>query len=74
MINVGKINILEEKIIDESLINYTINESNGEFNIFFDKETFNLIGWQNSDMYQNSNITLISSIHKNTILSKDMYK
>ncbi len=71
---IKKINILEEKIIDESLINYTINEPNGEFNIFFDKETFNLIGWQNSDMYQNSNITLISSILKNTIISKDMFK
>ena len=71
---IKKINILEEKIIDESLINYTINESNGEFDIFFDKETYNLIGWQNSDIYQNSNITLISSIHKNTIISKDMFK
>jgi len=71
---ITKINILEERIVDESLINYTIKENDFEINIFFNKETYDLIGWQNTDIYQNFNITFISSIQKNRILSKNMFK
>ena len=71
---INKINILEERIIDESFINYTIKEKNSEINIFFDKETFNLIGWQNTELYQNFNITYLSSIRKNRIISKKIFK
>ena len=71
---IDKINILKERIVDESLINYTIKENNIEINVFFNKETYDLIGWQNTDLYQNFNITFISSIRKNRILSKNLFK
>ena len=71
---INKINILDERIVDRSLINYTIKENDVEINIFFNKETYDLIGWQNTDVYQNFNITFISSIQKNRILSKNMFK
>ena len=71
---IDKIYNLDERIIDKSYINYTIEEKNGEINIFFDKETFDLIGWQNTDVYQNFNITFLSSIRKNRLISKDMFK
>ena len=71
---INKINVLEERIIDGSLINYTIKENDIEINVFFNRETYNLIGWQNTDMYQNFNITFISSIQKNRILSKNIFK
>ena len=71
---INKINILEERIVDETFINYTIKEKDSEINIFFDKETFNLIGWQNTDIYQNFNITFLSSIRKNRIISKKIFK
>ena len=71
---INKINTLEERIIDESLINFTIKENNIEINVFFDKETYDLIGWQNTDVYQNFNITFLSSIRKNRILSKNIFK
>ncbi|MDC3126503.1 outer-membrane lipoprotein carrier protein LolA [Candidatus Pelagibacter sp.] len=71
---IGKINTLEERIIDTSFINYTIKENDNEINIFFNKETFDLIGWQNTDIYQNFNITYISSIRKNRIILKDLFK
>ena len=71
---IGKINILKERIVDESLINYTIKEKDVEINVFFNKETYDLIGWQNTDVYQNFNITFISSIRKNRILSKNIFK
>ena len=71
---INKINILEERIVDGSLINYTIIENDAEINIFFNKETYDLIGWQNTDVYQNFNITFIYSIQKNRILSKNIFK
>ena len=71
---INKINFLEERIVDESLINYKIKENDIEINVFFNKETYDLIGWQNTDIYQNFNITFISSIRKNRILSKNIFK
>ena len=71
---INKINVLEERIIDESLINYTIKENNIEINVFFNKETYDLIGWQNTDVYQNFNITFLSSIRKNRVISKNIFK
>ena len=71
---IDKINILKERIVDESLINYTIKENDIEINVFFNKETYDLIGWQNTDLYQNFNITFISSIRKNRVLSKNIFK
>ena len=71
---INKINILEERIVDESLVNYTIKENGTEINIFFDKKTFDLIGWQNTDIYQNFNITFITSIRKNRVISKNIFK
>ena len=41
---------------------------------FFDKRTFDLIGWQNTDVYQNFNITFLSSITKNKIISKNIFR
>ena len=71
---IEKINTLEERIVDGSFINYTIIDKGNEINIFFDKKTFNLIGWQNTDVYQNFNITFISSIRKNRVIKNDLFK
>ena len=71
---INKVYVLEERIIDGSLINYTINQDNIEISVFFNKETYDLIGWQNTDVYQNFNITFLSSIRKNRIISKDIFK
>ena len=71
---IEKINELSERIVDENFINFTINEKDNEINIFFDADTFNLIGWQNTDIYQNFNITFFSSIKKNEFISKNLFK
>ncbi len=71
---IDKINISKEKTVDESFINYTLKENDNEMNIFFNKKTFELIGWQNTDIYQNFNITFLSSIRKNITISKDIFK
>ena len=70
---INKIIYLEEKIIDESYINYTILENNYEINIFFDKKNYNLIGWQTLDIYQNLNMTFISNLKKNRIIDQKIF-
>ena len=71
---IDKISHLEERVVNENLINYIITENDNELSIFFDNKTFNLIGWQNRDIYQNFNITYLSSIRKNRVLSKNLFK
>ena len=70
---INKIKYLKERTINNNLINFTIFENNNEISIFFDKQTYDLIGWQNTDMYQNFNITFLSSIRKNRVLSKNLF-
>ena len=71
---INKIYDLEERIVDNKLINFTIFDENNEINIFFDNQTYDLIGWQNKDIYQNFNITFLSSIRKNRVLPKNLFK
>jgi outer membrane lipoprotein-sorting protein len=71
---INKIYNLKERIIDDAYINFTIIEDNNEINIFFDNKTYNLIGWQTKDVYQNFNITFLSSIRKNQLITKNFFK
>ena len=71
---INKINELSERIIDKNLINFTILEKNNEINVFFDNQTYDLIGWQNKDIYQNFNITFLSLVSKNRILPNNLFK
>ena len=56
---IEKINDLEEGILDETYINFAILENDNVINIFLTTKTFNLIGWQTKDIYQNVNITYL---------------
>ena len=71
---IDKIYQLNERIVDKNLINFKILEKDTEINIFFDRKSYDLIGWQNRDIYQNFNITFISSIRKNRVISKNLFK
>ena len=71
---ISKIFELEERIVDKNLINFTIQEKDNEINLFFDNQSYDLIGWQNTDIYQNFNITFLSSIRKNRVLLKNLFE
>ena len=71
---IEKINNLEETIVDRSFINFIIIEKDNKINIFFDNKTFNLIGWQTKDIYQNINVTYLSSIKTNQKIAKNLFK
>ena len=68
------INNSDERIIEDKFINFSFSEKDNEINIFFDKNTYELIGWQTLDIYQNLSITFISSIIKNQKLKKNLFE
>ena len=70
---ISKIKNLELKIIDNKFITFKIFENNYEINIFFDKNTLILTGWQTVDVYQNLNITFISSPYINQKINDKIF-
>ena len=71
---IKKIGNLKEKILDKTHINFEIIENDSEINIFFDNKTFNLVGWQTKDIYQNINVTYLSSIKINQKVDNNLFK
>ena len=71
---INQIKVLDERVIDDKFVNFTILKDENEINIFFDKDSYNLIGWQTLDIYQNLSITFLSSIKKNKLLKKNIFK
>ena len=68
-----KIKNLKERNIGENFINYRFIEKENEINLFFDKNTNNLIGWQTVDIYQNISITYLSFVLKNQKLKSNLF-
>ncbi len=69
-----KIKTSAKRNVDNKFINYTFSENDNEINIFFDKNNYKLVGWQTTDLYQNMNITFISSIIENIEIKKNLFK
>ena len=69
-----KIANLDQRDLDKDFINFNFVENENEINLFFDKKTYNLIGWQTVDIYQNVSITYLSSIKRNQKLKKEIFK
>ena len=70
---IKRIKNLKEKL-SETYINFEIVENDNEINIFFDNKTLNLIGWQIKDIYQNINVTYLSSIQINQQINKNLFQ
>ena len=70
---INKIYNLEERIIDNSYIIYSITENENEIDIFFDIISLELIGWQTKDIYQNTTLTLLGSISKNQKIDQKLF-
>ena len=71
---IKKIYNLKEKILDKNYINFVIKENDHEINLFFDEKRFNLIGWQTVDIYQNINVTYLSSVLVNQKIEPNLFK
>ena len=69
-----KISEIEGRNIENKFINFNFIENENEINIFFDKQNYDLIGWQTLDIYQNLSITFLTNIIKNQKLDKNLFK
>ena len=69
-----KISELNEEIINNSLIKFTIKENNQLIDIFFDIRNYELVGWQTKDIYQNTAVTLLYSIKLNQVVDEKIFK
>ena len=70
---ISKMNALEPREIDDKYLNFTFFENNNEINVFFDKMTLTLVGWQTEDIYQNLAVTFISSVKINQKLDNTIF-
>ena len=70
---IKRIQSLKEKS-NKTYINFEIVENDSKINIFFDNKTFGLIGWQTKDIYQNINVTFLSSIQINQQINKNLFQ
>ena len=61
-----------ELVNDKYYIFYLENNGN-KINIFFDKNDYNLVGWQTEDVYQNLVITYIYNLVKNSKIDKKLF-
>ena len=71
---INEIKKLEPRIIDNEYLNFTIENKNYIINLFFNNKTFNLIGWQTEDIYQNLVITFINEIRINKNINQNIFK
>ena len=69
-----KIKNLNQRDAGNDFINFNFEENENEINLFFDKKTYNLVGWQTVDIYQNVSITYLSSIRENQQLKEGIFK
>ena len=69
-----KMRISNGSLIDEKFFLFSIEENNQTLNIFFDKNNYNLIGWQTEDIYQNLTITYIYDLKVNQNIEDGIFK
>ena len=65
---------LKARIINDKYYNFSLEENNNKINIFFDKRTLNLVGWQTEDIYQNLVIIFMSKVKFNQNYNDDIFR
>ena len=58
---------------DKNIVAFKFLKDENQINLFFDKKTLNLKGWQTVDLYQNLSIVYLSSIVFNQKIEKKVF-
>jgi len=69
-----KIEKLKGKFLNEKYYLFNLENNGNLINIFFDKDSYDLIGWQTEDIYQNLVVTYIFNVKKNSNVDKKIFK
>ena len=70
---IKKIEELDGKVIDEKYYVFYLKNNENQITIFFDKKTYDLVGWQTEDIYQNLVITFIYNLVKNSNIDQKLF-
>ena len=62
-----------QKLVDKHLGHPNLDYENNSIKVFFNKNDFNLIGWETIDIYQNVVQTFISDIQKNNSVNEKIF-
>ena len=71
---ISQIEKLRINNITDDTIDFLLIDKNIKINIFFDKETNNLKGWQTEDMYQNKVSFIILNLKTNQKIDRKIFK
>ena len=71
---IEQIQKLDGKMIDDKYFKFLIKNEESEINFFFDKNSYDLTGWQTEDIYQNLVITFIYNIEKNKNIDQKFFR
>ena len=69
-----KIGKLKAKFLNEKYYLFNMENNGNLINIFFDKDSYDLVGWQTEDIYQNLVVTYIFNVKKNSNINKKIFK
>ncbi len=69
-----KIKKLKAKYLNEKYYLFSMESNGNLINIFFDKNSYDLIGWQTEDIYQNLVVTYIFNLKKNSKVNNKIFK
>ena len=59
--------------VNDKFYMISFKENNNNINIFFDKNSLNILGWQTEDLYQNLAVTYIFNLQKNIKIDKKKF-
>ncbi len=71
---IKKISDIDVNLVNDKYFNCSIRDNDNKINIFFDKNSLNLLGWQTEDLYQNLVITYIYNIKKNKKIDEKLFE
>tara|TARA_Y100000590_G_scaffold401957_1_gene487243 strand:- start:808 stop:1368 length:561 start_codon:yes stop_codon:yes gene_type:complete len=71
---IKKFNEVDETLLDNKYYVFSIKHNNNTINIFFDNKTFNLVGWQTEDIYQNLAVTYIYNLEINKKINEKLFE
>ena len=70
---INKIKSTSLNEVENKYLFFQISENNNDINIFFNKDNYDLVGWQIEDVYQNLAVTYIFDLKSNKKINKKIF-
>tara|TARA_B100001996_G_scaffold315759_1_gene258690 strand:- start:152 stop:709 length:558 start_codon:yes stop_codon:yes gene_type:complete len=69
-----KLSEIDVTLVDDKYFICSLANKDNKINIFFDKNSLDLLGWQTEDLYQNLVVTYIYNIKKNKKVDEKLFE